>query len=182
MDISGKALIAAPSLLDPNFRQTVVLIVEHAKDEGSFGLVLNRPGPMSVADYCAGLGIDWAGPADEPVRIGGPVQPASGWLLHEACPELPNAKVVLPGLCMSNTREALEIAAGLSELRRHIFAGYAGWGAGQLGYEMLGGSWLTVDVDVDLVFGTKASRMWRRAMSLIGIDPLLLVPGAPERC
>src|SRR2546421_5834567 len=72
--VSGKLLIAGPGLLDPNFWRTVVLIVEHG-EEGAFGLVLNRPSETSVGEAVHEL-EELVDP-DEPLFIGGPVQPSS---------------------------------------------------------------------------------------------------------
>src|SRR2546421_793912 len=76
--VSGKLLIAGPGLLDPNFWRTVVLIVEHG-EEGAFGLVLNRPSETSVGEAVHEL-EELVDP-DEPLFIGGPVQPSSGVVL-----------------------------------------------------------------------------------------------------
>src|SRR4029079_19421480 len=68
--LAGKLLVSAPSLLDPNFRRTVVMMTHH-DEEGAMGLVLSRPSPLSVADTVPGL-ADLPGAAC--VYVGGPVQ------------------------------------------------------------------------------------------------------------
>src|SRR5438132_980288 len=76
----GQLLIAGPRLLDPNFWRTVVLVVQH-DDEGAFGLVLNRPSDTTIGDAVSALGelVD----EQEPLHVGGPVQPSSVVVLAE---------------------------------------------------------------------------------------------------
>src|SRR5262245_45997893 len=80
-------LLAMPQLDDPNFNRAVVLMIQHS-DEGSFGLVLNRPSETPVIDVTAPLGMRWRGDPEARIWSGGPVSPESGWLLHEPALQL----------------------------------------------------------------------------------------------
>ena len=180
MHLDGQFLISTPGLVDPNFRRTVVLLLEHNDEHGTLGLVINRPGPIGVGLFCAGLGIKWIGESNFPVYIGGPVQPMVGWLLHEPIEEAPDSRVILDGLCVSNSRETLMEIASRRDVSRRLFAGYAGWGPGQLNTEMRSGAWITTDAVPDLVFDSEVGRMWNGALLSMGLDPLSLVPGATE--
>ena len=73
--LQGQLLIASPSLLDPNFRRTVVLVTEHG-DHGAAGLVLNRPSESTVGDVVPQL--EWLAAPEERVFIGGPVEHHTG--------------------------------------------------------------------------------------------------------
>ena len=89
-------------------------------------------------------------------------------------------RVILDGLCVSNSRETLMEIASRRDVSRRLFAGYAGWGPGQLNTEMRSGAWITTDAVPDLVFDSEVGRMWNGALLSMGLDPLSLVPGATE--
>ena len=108
MDMDGKFLVASPGLLDPNFQKSIILVVDHHKEEGTFGLVLNQPGPVSMGLFCAGMGIDIIGNGEPLVHVGGPVQPGVGWLLHQSLEDAPDSRQVLDGVFISNSREMLD--------------------------------------------------------------------------
>src|SRR3954449_8574874 len=119
--LRGSLLIAAPQLLDPNFRRTVVLIAEHS-DEGAMGVILNRASGMTVAD--AAPDLEPIVGAGAPIFAGGPVQPTAGVGLAEvteADEPVFDDVVLLPGLL-----ELQDVVDGAGRLR--VFAGYAGWG------------------------------------------------------
>jgi len=78
--LQGKLLVSSPSLVDPNFRKTVVLVAHH-DDEGAMGLVLSRPSDVAAADAVPLL--DGLPGADDPVFVGGPVQPEAFMVLAE---------------------------------------------------------------------------------------------------
>ncbi|NJK89183.1 MAG: YqgE/AlgH family protein [Myxococcales bacterium] len=82
-DLAPGFLVAAPSLLDPNFAQSVVLLVDH-RAEGSLGFVVNRPATINFQSVVAelGLSVNAGGPPSVPVLIGGPVSPHTGWLVY----------------------------------------------------------------------------------------------------
>src|SRR5215471_16636922 len=75
-------LLAMPQLADPNFSRSVVLMIEHS-EQGSFGLVINHPSPIKASELLDSLEMSWRGEASAVVWAGGPVQPSTGWVLHE---------------------------------------------------------------------------------------------------
>jgi len=180
MELRGQFLIATPSLMDPNFNESVVLILEHDDESGSFGLVINRPGDISVGAFCAGLGVEWQGDGDSAVHVGGPVQPMVGWLLFDDAELDPEIEPVLDHIVVSNRRETLQKVAARADVRRRLFTGYAGWAPGQLAGELRQGAWITTEGDPELVFTDEPKRAWRAALRSMGIDPLMLVPGSTE--
>ncbi len=180
MDLTGRFIVAAPALPDPNFRDTVVLMLEHDDEQGSLGLVINRPGPVAVGLFCAGLGIQWQGKTDAPVHLGGPVQPMIGWLLHGPVEDVEESREIMEGIFVSNSRETLELVAGITKMKRRLFAGYAGWAPGQLHAELHQGVWFTGEADPKLIFTPKPEQAWRQALKNMGIEPDLLVPGGFE--
>src|SRR5688572_8675998 len=140
-------LLAMPQLIDPNFAPSVVLMIEHT-DDGSFGLVINRPSSMSVVTLLKALEVDWRGAGGAVVWGGGPVMPATGWVLHaplsgpEAPIEQPGTITIAPGIALSTSPDMLKHIARRPPPRLRFLLGYSGWGPGQLTSEMARGSWL----------------------------------------
>src|SRR5213076_2517958 len=136
--LQGKLLVSSPALHDPNFRKTVVLIAHH-DDEGAMGLVLSRPSEVAAVDAVPVLeGI----PGSEgPVFVGGPVQPQAFMVLAEFDDVGQAAAPIMDTLgFMPADAEPDEL-----DIRRlRLFAGYSGWGSGQLEEELDEGSWIVV--------------------------------------
>lgn len=146
--LKGKLLFSAPTLVDPNFRRTVVLIAEHGED-GAMGVVLNRPSETTVGEAVPEL-AEVAG-ADTPVFVGGPVQPRAVLLLAEFDEPSAAATVVVGDLGFARADGDLEELAEATR-RARVFAGYSGWSPGQLESELEEESWLVEPVDdIDLL-------------------------------
>ncbi|MEQ8277081.1 MAG: YqgE/AlgH family protein [Deltaproteobacteria bacterium] len=182
-DLAPGFLVAAPSLLDPNFAQTVVLLVDH-RAEGSLGFIVNRPADItfdSVAEEL-GLGNESQPAPDMPVLVGGPVAPHTGWIVFDPSQStVPHDDTieVSSHLRVSASRELLEAIAKTDRADRHMLVlGYAGWGSGQLDEEIRQGAWIPVDLDERVVFDTPYDGRWDAALSVLGIDPRLLVSGS----
>ncbi len=163
---TGRLLVATPALGDPNFARAVVLLLEHG-DDGSLGLVLNRPSDLDVADP---LPL-WSRFTPDPavVFVGGPVSRNSVIALATTVaggPALPRPAFepllgVLGVLDLSVDPDLL--GGGIDEVR--VFAGYAGWGAGQLAVEIEDGAWYVVDGEVTDVVGGAPAALWRRVLA-----------------
>lgn len=189
-------LLAMPHLLDPNFRRAVVLMVEH-DEQGSFGIIVNQPSPLTARELFSSLDLEWNGDDEAVVWRGGPVMPTYGWVLHDpvlgmpisarADGMTPDMTVLESGGTVPVGRDLVLSSGSLTILRSiaevppphvRVILGYAGWGAGQLAEEMARGSWLHVDLSMDLVFGTPPDEMWEKALRSLGIDPENIVHGA----
>jgi len=188
--LKGSLLVAAPGLLDPNFARSVVFLADHSP-KGAFGLVLNRPADMKIADIWAALSSDPCS-CSATAFVGGPVQKGAVLLLH-GHPELaPLAEPVIPGVFLGSEVELLGELLKLESLARgdpsrpaarfRVFCGYAGWAAGQLDGEMKAGGWLTCAASAEHVFSTPPEQLWGQAMrSLGGIYGFFaLMPRHPE--
>ena len=153
--LQGQLLIASPALLDPNFRRTVVLVTEHT-EEGAAGLVLNRPSPVGVAEVVPAL--EPLADDGEQVWVGGPVQTDAVLVLGEfADPE--DAAVPLFGsLGFPSLEEPEEVVTATT--RRRVFAGYAGWGAGQLEDELERDDWIVEPAAADDPFTDAPEALW----------------------
>jgi len=169
-------LVALDTLLDPNFRRTVVLMIHHDEDQGAFGLVLNRGTDFPASELCESLEITWRGPGEATVDWGGPVQQHQGWIVfREPLEDVPDAEEVAPGLHWSGSREALRQVAENPDTVARTFLGSSGWGPGQLEGEIASGAWLVVPIAEGLVFETPKERLWEATIRSLGIEPATLV-------
>ena len=154
-ELQGQLLIASPGLLDPNFHRTVVLVTEH-NDEGAAGLVLNRPSPAAVAEVVPEL--EQLVEDGEQVWFGGPVQPNAVLVLGEF-PDPEDAAVPLFGAlgfpALDDPDEVVPVTT-----RRRVFAGYAGWGAGQLEDELAREDWIVEEAQADDAFTELPDVLW----------------------
>jgi putative transcriptional regulator len=172
--LRGQLLIAAPSLDDPNFARTVILVAHH-NDEGAMGVVLNRPGDYVVGETVPEL-ADVVGD-DEAVYVGGPVQPDGVMVLAEF--EDPDAAAlpVLGGLgfvALGSHGEHLADGTG----RARAFAGHAGWGPGQLEDELDDEAWITAPFMPEDAFTADPGDLWSSVLTRKG-GPYALVAKMP---
>ena len=175
---TGRLLVAEPLLGDPNFRRTVVLVVEHT-GEGALGLVLNRPTDVHVAEALPA----WRGLVSDPpvLHVGGPVEERSGWCLARAVdPEgLEGFVPVLGDLGLLDLAADPDALLGsVTECR--VYAGYSGWGAGQLDHELSEDAWIVVDADPDDPFVEDPRVLWERILERQGGTLARLVHFPPD--
>jgi putative transcriptional regulator len=167
-----------PQLQDPNFKRTVVLLVQH-DESGTFGLVLNRELEFSAFQLCSSLDVSWKGDPSASISWGGPVQPHSGWVLFNQDAGLVSdpAEIsqVFPELYFAGSLDVLRAVAAAPPPEVRLFLGYAGWGPGQLETELAEGAWLVAPLSTDLVFAVSADSMWNHAVRRLGIDPATLI-------
>ena len=166
VNLEGKFLIASPALVDPNFRQSVVLILRHST-EGAIGLIVNRPTQSSLADVWGQIS-DSPCPGDPVLYLGGPCEgPLT--LLHQSADADDSAlgdhvaSVPTAGegvVFITNDPEHLQslVERGGSPLR--CFIGYSGWGPMQLEGELATESWLVTDATVGHIFSAEAEALW----------------------
>jgi putative transcriptional regulator len=161
--LRGHLLISSGKLHDPNFRHTVVLVGEH-NAEGALGVVLNRPLDVTVADAVPAL-LPLVEP-DDPLFQGGPVQPTHAVLLAELShPELADISVFgSVGFLIGEI--STEVRPGI--LRARVFAGYSGWGPGQLEAEMEQESWILDPAREEDVFTDAPDLLWSRILERKG--------------
>jgi putative transcriptional regulator len=157
----GRLLVASPALVDPNFYRSVVLLLEHDED-GAVGVVLDRPLDIGVDDHLP----SWRSHLAPPHRVfeGGPVQPetAIGVAYRPAVSALETWRPVLGGVGLVDVSLDPADIDGIEEAR--IFAGYSGWGAGQLEMERAVGSWFPVEGSRDDVFDPVPTQLWRMVL------------------
>lgn len=161
----GQLLVAAESLHDPRFAQTVVYMLRHDAS-GAIGLVVNRPlGTMPLGRVLESLGRDAEGASgDIRVHYGGPVEAGRAVVLHTAEWMTEQSRVVHDGIAVTADPKVFDaLAHGGGPRRVLLAAGYAGWAPGQLESEIDGGFWFVVDADEALIFEGDADRTWERA-------------------
>jgi putative transcriptional regulator len=168
--LAGQLLLASPALHDPNFARTVVLIGVH-NDDGAMGVVLNRPSQVTVGEAVPQLqeAIDEL----EPVYVGGPVQPISVVCLAEFVDPSLAELIVLGRIGFPNPSADMEELARATS-RRRIFAGYAGWGEGQLDEEMERGDWISDPALPQDVFSEEPLDLWSSVLRRKGGSYALL--------
>ncbi len=170
--MTGHLLIAMPTMMDPNFHQTVTYICEHS-DMGALGLVINRPLDMGLGEVLEQLSLDSPDEAltAQPVLRGGPVQTERGFVLHESPREWEATMPVGESIFVTTSQDILaSLATGNGPERALIVLGYAGWGAGQLDAEIRDNAWLSVLADPRIVFETPFERRWDEAARKLGVD------------
>jgi len=161
--LTGQLLIASPELADPNFAQTVTLMVQH-DESGALGLVLNRPTATSIDEAWAQLADDWDSIAETPclrddaLYYGGPCAGAL-MILHTAA-EL-SQSTPCQGVYFSTEEGHLTQLVQQPGRDVRFFVGYAGWSAGQLESELATGSWLNTPATAELVF-YEGDDLWSR--------------------
>jgi putative transcriptional regulator len=175
--LSNSLLIAHPSLLDPNFRRSVVYITAHDAEEGTHGIIINRPTDNTVADLLpAG---DMGELADLPVFVGGPVgrdQLTFAVFRRQSTSEIIECKANL------EIEEARELVGRkLTSVR--AFIGYAGWSKGQLESELAQKSWIVRPPDRVMLDVKKCKELWPSIMRGLGPWGRLLAaaPDDPSR-
>ncbi len=163
--LKGQLLLDSGQLRGSFFQRTVVLICQHDA-EGAFGLVLNRPSGSRAGDIITGELPEAL--SDQPVFVGGPVQPSALSYLHSS-DFLPDANV-LPNLNVGHSLEDLvQLGETMSlEARIRMFAGYSGWSPGQLEDEIRRDAWLVHPATLDLVFDSSIEMLWQKVLKQKG--------------
>jgi putative transcriptional regulator len=162
--LSGQLLLASPALLDPNFRRAVVLIGAHS-EEGAMGVVLNRPSQVTVGEAVPQL--EPAVGERETVYVGGPVQPSSIVFLAEFLDPSPAGLLVLGRIGFPAPEADIDELAEATA-RRRVFAGYAGWGEGQLDEELDQGDWIPHPAHPEDVFTDDPEDLWSQVLTRKG--------------
>ena len=163
----GQLLVAAPGMGDPRFVRTVMVMIEHGIG-GALGVAINRPvADRPIAELLRATGED---PGDAKgsltVFLGGPVEPAVGFVVHARDYHLSETLVLDDHLAVTQPRLVLrDIAAGRGPRKYLFMLGYAGWGPNQLEAELSLGAWVTVSESPELVFDMDRAKVWQAALA-----------------
>ncbi len=170
--LAGMLLVASPALDDPNFARSVILLLDHDED-GALGVILNRPSEISAGDAVPG----WAAAVSEPgvVHVGGPVTPEAvvclGRLRH-GDPTVGWTPLTGAVGAVDLETEPARLVDALEGLR--LFAGYAGWSAGQLETELRLGGWLLAAAEPGDVFTPTPHKLWSQVLRRQGGETAML--------
>ena len=189
INLTNHFLIAMPGMEDDTFAKSVVYVCEHS-ERGALGLIINKPGEISLADLFqkVDLPLQRQDLVLQPVFHGGPLHTERGFVLHEQMlvdgvppdESLYASTLTIPGgLEMTTSRDVLEaLSSGGGPRRVLVTLGYSAWGEGQLESELAGNSWLTVDADAGLIFDLPVDQRYDRALKLLGLEAWMLAPHA----
>jgi len=163
--LAGQLLVAAPSMGDPHFERTVILIVKH-DPAGAIGIVINKPiGEPSIASVLEAVGQK-GGDVTGEVRVfsGGPLQPEVGFVVHSADYHRPETVAINDRLSMTSSLDILrDIGAKKGPAKILLAFGYAGWGPGQLEGEIEVRAWGIAEADPALIFDEDRDEVWDHA-------------------
>jgi putative transcriptional regulator len=183
----GKLLVASRDLGDPNFAQTVILLVHYKEDQGAVGLVVNRRTDVPISRVFQDL--KEAKSHTDPVYVGGPVELNSVLALLKTASKPDNATRVFNDVYLISNKDLLKetLASGAESSVFHTYVGYAGWSAGQLEHEVELGAWHIMPADAATVFHSDPDSVWqrliRRTESQIAVVPRIpcipRLPGFP---
>ncbi len=173
----GRFLVAARDLRDPNFAETVVLLV-HYDSQGAMGLIVNRPTGRLAGELLPEL-EDLAS-EDKVIFLGGPVGRFGLLALLEARESLVEAEHIFGDVYMSGSRDLMQRTATPSgeRSRLRVYVGHAGWAPGQLEFEIARGGWHVVPARQDLVFTEDPTDLWEQ---LIPPESKILSASVAER-
>ena len=176
MNLKNQLLIAMPSLNGSSFHQAVAYICEH-NDKGAMGIVINKPSPMALGEILKQLNIEYNNEqiGNFPVLSGGPVAQEQGFLIHQGKLNKENSKETLVdkerNITISASKDILrEFAQGEGPENLLVSLGYAGWGSGQLEYELKDNRWLLAPVNLDILFNVPYTERWKMAAASIGVN------------
>jgi len=180
--LSNQFLIAMPELEDPNFSRTVTLICQHDED-GALGVIINRTvDSLSVNDVLNQFSLpkpESGSIGHQPIYVGGPVHNELGLVLHQGLGDWQSTLKVGSQLGLTSSRDVLEaIAHSAGPDDCLLVLGYAGWGAGQLDFEIRQNAWLTVPADLKIIFEVEVGQRWVQAATSLGVDITTLSAGA----
>lgn len=153
----GTFLVASRTLHDPNFVETVILLVDYDHDAGAIGVVVNRP--TSVALRVALPELRERQKGKDVLYLGGPVGLDRVMVLVRAREQPAHSLRVFDRVYATGDLDALRRSLARGDALR-AYAGYAGWGPGQLDREVDRGDWLVGPADSDAVFSPHPARLW----------------------
>ena len=176
-DLNGKLLLATPSLQEHQFKDSVILLCHH-DEEGSMGLIINRPQEITIRDVLEDIQLS---PNEDVLKTfpehrllsyeGGPMDSFRGFVLHDGWHMYESTMQITPELHLTTSRDVLEeLAQGLGPEHFMLILGYAGWDAGQLEQELIDNSWLIVGSSQHLVFETEPEHRWALGAQSMGIS------------
>ena len=177
MSAAGDFLVSSRDLGDPNFSETVILLLRYDEEDGAMGLVINRRGDLPLSRVFQDL-KQAKGRTDLAYR-GGPVEPGDVLALLKSSTKLEDAERVFANVYLISDKDLLEktLADKAEPGVFHVFLGYAGWGPGQLEHEVDLGAWHILPPDAASVFDSDPESVWPRLIRRTELRIARLVTG-----
>jgi len=175
-NLSNHFLIAMTSLEDGNFSQSVTYICEH-DENGALGITINRLSDIRLSEILSQLHIipSTDNVLEQNILTGGPVQVDRGFILHSPHGKWESSLQVTDQIAVTTSQDIMQAIANNEGPKNYLIAlGYAGWGPGQLEYEISQNSWLSCPATEEILFNTPIDKRWKDAALLHGIDLQLL--------
>jgi putative transcriptional regulator len=169
--LQGYFLLSTPKMSDPRFQEKLIYLCAH-NNEGAMGLIVNEPTEdISFADILRSADIAVPDISFPPVYLGGPVELNAAFFLFSSDYSCKNQLSISKTVALSSDPQMLRDVAGGTRPLSYIFSlGYAGWGPGQLDFELTQNGWLTLPANDDVLFQTPDGNKWKKAAQLYGID------------
>ena len=154
---------AKPSMEDDRFAQSVILVIEH-NDEGSYGVVVNCPLPLSLETIASDATLSYERNPEERAWYGGPMDPIRGTVLTRG--GLPTAEDTVLDLYhyLSPRKDLLKTLLQDPKARFKLFLGYAGWGPNQLMDEIEEGTWHVRPFNGEWLLNIRPELLWEQAL------------------
>ena len=170
--LQQQMLIAMPAMADPNFSRSVTLLCQH-NEEGAIGITINRQSSFTLGELLFQLNIPCENQKTSSLIVleGGPVSPDHGFVLHTPVEGFDSSIQINDEIMVTTSRDVLSaIAAGKGPDKFLVALGYAGWGDGQLEFEMRQNAWLSVTADKGILFESALAQRWEKALGKLGIS------------
>ncbi|MEK6200919.1 MAG: YqgE/AlgH family protein [Desulfobulbaceae bacterium] len=169
--LTGSFLVSTSRMPDPRFSEQVLYICAHSH-EGAMAVAINRPNPfLTMDEILSGANLSVPEKQLPPVYSGGPVEPASAFILFSSDYQTEQQLAISSTISLSREATLLEDIARDQGPEKYLFIlGYAGWGPGQLEQELMAEGWLVVPADDSIIFDVPDEEKWQRAAMLYGID------------
>ncbi len=165
---SGKTLISEPSLQDFYFNRSVVLLAEHSEEDGSMGVIINKPINLKLKDASKDFpDIDY------PLYLGGPVHSDRFYYLHTLGDKIPGAVKIMDGLFWGGEVQKLVELIKLnivSQEQVRFFIGYSGWQPNQLNNELKEKSWIVTNSSLNTIMASRPEELWSNMLKKLGND------------
>lgn len=173
----GKLLVSARGLPDPNFVNSVVLLIQHDQ-KGTVGLMINRRTRAPISRVLQDLKTGKEG--SDPVYLGGPVELDAVFGLTRSRKKLDGAASVVNEVYLVSSKALLEktLAASPGPDDFRLYIGYCGWGGGQLENEVMQGGWWIFNADASLVFDPDPASVWSRLIARTERQVAVVEPAA----
>ena len=168
----GSFLIAMPSMPDPRFKQSVILIISYSK-EGATGIIINKPFEINIKEILKNMKLKInSSRNDISVLNGGPVEMDKGFIIHNSELQLKGSTKIEGINCSLNTtKESLALLCDKEdEIKANLYLGYCGWSPGQLDKEIKSNDWLNYNGDDEVIFNKDYNLIWKKSIEDMGLN------------